>query len=164
MTVSPQLVARFSARVWLALMVGSSFLGVSSVKAEDIKVQLTLIWATSDEKEKKDAEKTYKEIAPELAKEFQEPFKWKYYFEIGKTNGLVASRGSKVFKMSEKCEVKVTELPGPDVTVELFGQGKPVNKTTKSLQPGELVTIGQSDKGGSAWFVVVHRPKERPKG
>ena len=146
---------------WLLVMACSCLTAISA-RAADLQVEVTLVWATSDEEHKSLAEKRQqlKPLDPKLAKEFQEPFKWKYYFQCKKQEGIVPRRGSKVFKMSPKCEVKVTELAGPEVMVELLGEGKPVNRTKKPLKPGELITIGHGDKAGSAWFIVVQRAEK----
>lgn len=149
--------AGFKFPLWLIPF--TALMAVGSARAEDIKVEVILVWATSDEDDKKDAEKKHKELSQIVAKELKEPFKWKYYFEVNKKSGEIASRSSKAFRVSSKCEVKVTELAGPDVIVELFGEGKPVNRIKEGLHPGKLISIGQAEKQGGAWFVVVHRPK-----
>jgi hypothetical protein len=121
--------------------------------AEDLKIEATLVWATnSDEVKEK-----HKAIDPTLAKELKGIFQWKHYYEIRKTNDVVISRTTKAVKISDKCQVEITELAGPNVEVRLIGEGKPVNKTSKPLQRGEFFTIGGGDKGGGAWFVVIRQ-------
>jgi hypothetical protein len=139
-------------RLFVLAMLGLG--GAWVCEAEDLKLEAMLVWGCNDEKSKE----KHKEVDPAIAKELKGVFQWKYYFEIRKQEGIVPSRGSKQFEMSKKCRVEVTELQGPDVVVELFGEGKPVNKTKKPLQKGEMITIGGGDKEGSAWFVVLRRP------
>ncbi len=120
--------------------------------AEDIKIEAKLIWATNDEKS---PDPTHKVVDPKLAEEFRKIFTWKNYFEVSRTNGVVPSRGTRPFKVSNKCVIEITELEGPKVEVKLIGEGKPVNKTTKALSRGHYFTLGGESKNGSAWFVVI---------
>ena len=121
--------------------------------AEDLKIEAKLIWATNDDKS---PDPKHKPVDPKLAEEFRKIFTWKNYFEVSRTNGVVPSRGTKPFRVSNKCVVEITELEGPKVEVKLIGDGKPVNKTTKALSRGTYFTLGGGDsKNGSAWFVVI---------
>ena len=46
-------------------------------------------------------------------------------------------------------------MPGPKVEVKLIGEGKPVNKTVKSLSKTECLVLAGDDKDKSAWFIVI---------
>lgn len=123
------------------------------LRAENLKIEATLVWATNDEKEKE----KHKPLDESLGKELKGVFQWKYYFEIRKTNDVVPDRGTKIIDISKKCRVEITELVGPTVEVQVIGEGKPVNKTRKPLKRGEFFTIGGGDKDGGAWFVVIRQ-------
>lgn len=127
-------------------------------RAEDLKIEATLIWATNDEKF---SDPKYKPVDPKLAEELRKIFTWKYYFEVSRQTGIVPNRGTKPFKVSNKCVVEITELEGPKVEVKLIGEGKPVNKTTKALKRGDYFTLGGDSKNGSAWFVIISQLDEK---
>jgi hypothetical protein len=126
--------------------------------AEELKIEATLIWATNEEKP---ADPKLKPIDPKFAEELRKIFKWNNYFEVSRTNGVVPNRGSKAFKVSDKCVIEITELEGPTVAVKLIGEGKAVNKTTKALKRGDYFTLGGDSKNGSAWFVIISQLDEK---
>lgn len=127
-------------------------------RAEELKIEATLIWATNDEKF---SDPKHKPVDPKLAEELRKIFAWKHYFEVSRQTGTVPSRGTKPFKVSDKCVVEITELQGPTVAVKLIGEGKPVNKTTKALKRGDYFTLGGDCKNGSAWFVIISQLDEK---
>ncbi|HVR36812.1 MAG TPA: hypothetical protein VMS21_13265 [Methylomirabilota bacterium] len=142
-------------------------------RAGDIQVDIQLIWGTD---EKPDANAPGAEGAPEEGKEgggigelkpvdpalsssLKKIFKWREYYLIKREVVAVASRQSVRVRLSEHCEVVVRELAGERVEVKLFGRGKLVNRTVKSLEPGQIITIAGDDKNETAWFVVIQRVK-----
>ena len=128
-------------------------LAVFPVAAEELKIEAKLLWATNDDTS---PNPKHKKVDEEFAKKLRNiPFKWKNYFEENCVTGVIPSRQSRVFKMSSHCTIEITELEGPKVEVKLIGEGKPVNKTIKSLSRGEFFTIGGDSKNGSAWLVIV---------
>lgn len=151
--------SRFSSWWKFLLLVVGLVVVVMPACAEDLKIEATLIWATNDEKS---PNPKHKPVDAKLAEEFRKIFMWKNYFEVSRTNGVVPSRGTKPFRVSDKCVVEITELQGPTVEVKLIGEGKPVNKTTKALSRGAYFTLGGGDKkNGSAWFVVISQLDEK---
>ena len=118
-----------------------------------MKIEAKLLWATNDDSS---PNPKHKKVDEEFAKKLRNiPFKWKNYFEENRVTGEIPSRQSRPFKMSNQCTIEITELEGPKVEVKLIGEGKPVNKTIKSLSRGECFTIGGDSKNGSAWLVIV---------
>jgi hypothetical protein len=141
------------------LLVGGLMAAALPACAEELKIEATLIWATNDEKS---PNPKHKPVDPKLAEEFRKIFMWKNYFEVSRTNGVVPSRGTKPFRVSNKCVVEITELEGPKVEVKLIGEGKALNQTTKALSRGTYFTLGGGDKkNGSAWFVVISQLDEK---
>ena len=96
-----------------------------------------------------------------MAKKLKKVFSWKNYFEVNRQNIIVPPRSTKKFKVSEKCDIEIKELEGPKVEVVLYGEGKPLNRTVKSLSKGEYFTLAGEDKNDSAWFVVITLLEER---
>lgn len=138
----------------LALM-----LGTGPLMAAELKLELRLIWCTNDDNYNNPK---HKKVDPATTEKFRKvPFKWKHYFEINRVEGNVPSRGTKAFKMSDKCVIEVTELAGPKVEVKMIGDGKPVLKATKNLSKGEWTTIGGDDKDGTGWFVLLTELDEK---
>jgi hypothetical protein len=136
---------------WLAVLL-LAFSLATPASAAELKLEARLIWGTNDDNY---SDPKYKKVDETTAERFRKIFKWKHYFEINRQTGMVPSRGTKSFKMSEKCAVEITELEGPKVEVVLIGEGKKVNKTTKHLTKGEWFTIAGDDKNGCAWFVLI---------
>lgn len=134
-------------------------LATGVAQAKELKLEAKLVWATNDEKSpKKDHEPVDKETAEKLRK----VFKWKNYFVEKKVTGIVPSRGSNQFKMSEKCTIEITELEGPRVEVKLVGKGEPVHKAIKEIRKGEwFVYTSENDKKDCAWLVIITELDEK---
>jgi len=137
------------------LFLAAGFLcGAPSIYAEDIKVEARLIWGTNDEKSQKPK---HEPVDEETAKKLRKIFTWKNYFLETKQVIGIPSRESRKLKMSDSCEIEITEQPGAPVEVKTFGKGKLINTTTKSLNHGEWFIIGGDDKNECAWFVIISR-------
>lgn len=143
---------------WKSLFLVALFAAALPARAEELRIEATLIWATNDEKS---PNPKHKPVDPKLTQELRKIFAWKNYFEVSRTQGVVPNRGTKPFKVSDKCVVEITELEGPKVEVKLIGEGKPVNKTTKALKRGDYFTLGGDGKNGSAWFVIISQIDEK---
>jgi hypothetical protein len=140
-----------------SLAVGLAFgLSVAPVVAAQLRLEVRLIWGSNDNTYSK-----HKKVDEAIAAKLRNTFQWKYYYEINRVVGIVPSRGTNAFKMSEKCTLEVTELEGPRVGLTLIGDGKPVLRTTKNLTRGELTTIGEKEKNGCAWFIVMTELDEK---
>ncbi len=154
MSISPS----FSSlrRLSLALAVCLSLFVARPVHAENIKVEALLIWGTNaaDSPDPK-----HKPVDAELKKKFH-IFKWKNYFVVRHRIVDIKSRSTERIRLSDKCEIDVTELEKDPVEVKLYGEGKLINRTVKSLRRGEVLTIAGEDKNDSAWFVVVKRAED----
>lgn len=143
---------------WLCLVAFLSLLLTSTASAAELNIEATLIWGANDEKS---PNPKHKPVDPELAKKLGKIFKWKYYFEVNRQAANVPSRGNKKLRMSDKCDLDITELEGPKIEVKLIGEGKPVNKTTKTLTKGESIIISGSDKNDCSWFVIIKLVDEK---
>ena|SRR5687767_3713018 len=130
-----------------------AFLG-SQGMAADLRLDAQLIWGTNDESS---PNTNHKPVDPVLAKKLKNIFKWKNYFEVKRQQIDVPSRETRKVKMSEKCSLEIVELEGPKIEVRLFGEGKIMNKTIKTLTPGEILTLAGGDKNENAWFVVIQQ-------
>lgn len=148
-----------SVRRWVrpATVLGLALCGALPLVAAQLKLELKLIWATDDDKYSK-----HERVDPATTEKLRKIFKWKHYFVINKVQGVVPSRGTNSFKLSDKCTIEVVELVGPRIEVRLIGEGKPVVKATKDLAPGEWVTIGGDDKDGTGWFVLISQLEDKP--
>lgn len=128
------------------------------VKAANLKLDIYLVWASNDEKV---PNSNSKKLNNEMANKLKKIFKWKYYFEISKQQGEIPSRATKKFNVSKKCDIEITEMEGPKVEVKLYGEGKLINRTIKSLTKDELFTIAGDDKNETAWFVIIKLLEEK---
>ena len=141
-----------------ALLLAISLLTPSSARAEDLKIEAKLIWGTNDDKS---PNPKHKLVDPKTAEELRKVFAWKNYFEVRHTTGMVPSRGTNSFKISDDCTVEIAELEGPKVGVLLIGKGKPQNRTVKALSRVERIVLGGDVKDGSAWFVIISQLDEK---
>ena len=137
-------------RCALVFLISAS--AVIQAQAAKLKLEARLIWGTNDDTY---SDPKYRRVDESTTEKLRKIFQWKNYFEVNRVTGEVPSRGTKAFKMSEKCTIEIAELEGPKVEVKLIGDGKPVNKTTKHLEKGESFTIAGDDKNGCAWFVII---------
>ncbi len=120
--------------------------------ASDIKLDVRLIWGSN---EAKSPNKNHKPVDEETAKKLRKSFKWKHYFEVKKLNETIPNRTTKRIKVSDKCDIEVTEMEGPKVEVKHYGEGKLINKITQNLEKGESIVLGGDDKNETAWFVLI---------
>ncbi|MBC8002918.1 MAG: hypothetical protein H7X97_10060 [Opitutaceae bacterium] len=146
--------AGYSKALRLAGVCLGVFLMVGTVHAEDLNLKAQLIWGTND---KPAADSKDKPVDPALAKKLSSVFKWKYYYEVSSTEFKVPSRGAKEVTVSSKCKVVVKELEGPQVEVQVFGEGKHVKTVTSKLTKEETLTIAGDDKKECAWFIYFQQ-------
>jgi hypothetical protein len=135
---------------WLVLLL--TFCGFAVAQASDIKLDVCLIWGANEPKSPNPA---HKPLEDELAKKLSKVFKWKHYFEVKRVQETVPNRSTKRIKLSPKCEIEITEMAGTKVEVKLFGEGKPINTTTKNLDKGEYFVLAGDDKNECAWFILI---------
>lgn len=142
----------FGVRLMAGMMAVLLFASQLPVQASDIKVDIRLIWGSN---EAKSPNKNHKPVDEETAKKLRNMFKWKHYFEVKKLNETIPNRATKRIKVSDKCEIEVTEMEGPKVEVKQYGEGKLIHKITQNLQKGESIVLGGDDKNETAWFVLI---------
>lgn len=144
---------RFCRRGLISLIV----LGMSlPALAANIKIEAKLIWGTNEDRDYH-KDKGHKRVDDITTAKLRNCFKWKNYWEVNNIVTNIPSRGAVTLKISDPCTIKVTELEGPKIELELIGKGKPVTRAVKSLVKGELTTIGGEDKNDSAWFVLINQ-------
>ena len=130
------------------------FLMVGTIQAEDLNLKVKLIWGTND---RPSADSKDKPVDAVVLKKLSSVFKWKYYYEVSSKDFKVPSRGSTKVTVSSKCEVVVKELEGPQVEVQVFGEGKHVKTVTSKLTREETLTIAGDDKKECAWFIYFQQ-------
>jgi hypothetical protein len=137
-----------------ALFIGIGFLlGLIAIEAADnLNLQAKLIWGTNDGKPN---DPNLSEVEPGTAEKLRGVFKWKYYFEVSRTNFTVNAGAMTLLKMSRKCDVKVRNLGKSKVAVELYGEGKLLVQKRQPIKPGELLVLAGDDKNDTAWFVIL---------
>ena len=130
------------------------FAGVlSAATAAERKMEARLVWGTNDEKS---PEPSHKPLDADMAKKLHEmPLKWKNYFEVNRRTFLINPQTYTNIVMSKQCSIEMKDKGGNNVTVKLYGQGKPVNRVDKPLPKGDVLTIGGDAKNNSAWFIMV---------
>jgi hypothetical protein len=147
----PSLIKRRVTRLGIcALFVSAS---LSSALAAERKMEARLIWGTNEEKSPNPA---HKKLEGDLAKKLAEmPLKWKNYFEVNRKVFAVNDQVYTNIVMSKQCNIEIKDKGANNVTVKLYGEGKPVRRVDKPLPKGEVLTIGGDDKNNSAWFITV---------
>lgn len=148
----------------LALLTGfglrTFLLGTPVLAAEpaSLPLQAQLIWGTDSQKP---ADKALKPIPPDLDKRLRRIFKWQNYFEVSRTNFVVAPAKPSQVDMSRECRIEITHQPGGEVEIQLFGKGKLVVTKRQHFAPGETVVLAGDDKDYNAWFVILTQSKPR---
>jgi hypothetical protein len=128
------------------------FLLCGGVSAADLKLDATLVWGSNDDKS---PDPSHRPLDPVYAKKLAKIFKWKNYYEVNRMVVAIPSRQTKKLSMSKQCIIEITELEGEPIEVKLYGEGKALNKFTKVLPKGEIITFAGEDKNESAWFVMI---------
>jgi len=147
----PSLIMRRSLRLGFSAFIFSATLCVAV--AAERKMEARLIWGTNDDKS---PDASHKPLDGEIARKLREmPLKWKNFFEVNRQNFTINDQTYTNVVMSKQCSIEVKDKGGNNVTVKLYGQGKPVNRVDKPLPKGEMLAIGGDDKNNSAWFITV---------
>ena len=141
---------------WLAtilvLLAGAGF----GAQAADMKLQGFLLWGTDDSKPPEG--KAYQPVNPDIRRKLKDlPLKWANWFEVRRVDFVVPQGVTKEVVMSDKCQVKVSKLAGPEMEVTLIGKGKEVVKRKQSLPKGEMLVLGGNAPNSTAWLVVLKR-------
>jgi hypothetical protein len=119
-----------------------------------LNIESQLVWGTNDPK----PDPKLKPVGPKMsARLANSPFKWDHYYEVNRPIFSVKLNETKRVTMSKNCEIKVTNLGGSQIKLELFGKGQPVNTVTQSLPKGELLVVGGNAENSTAWFVIVRQ-------
>ena len=130
---------------------------LSAATAAERKMEARLVWGTNEDKS---PEPSHKPLDAELSKKLREmPLKWKNYFEVNRKSFVINDQTYTNVVMSKQSSIEMKDKGGNNVTVKLYGQGKPVNRVDKPLPKGDVLTIGGDAKNNSAWFIMV-RPVE----
>ena len=137
--------------VWFSLFLACFY--ANSAGAEEIKLEIQLVWGTNDEKS---SSPDHKALDPAIAKKLK-MFKWKNYFVVSRQEVVVPNRASKKIKLSSKCYIEVKELEGPRIEVNVYGEDRHVKKITEGLAKQGMLTIAGDDKNDCAWFIIIRQ-------
>ena len=146
-----------STALLLGYVAGFAFFvcGGSGVQAATLKLQVQLVWgttnATSPNPKHKPVEADVKAKLKEL------PLKWSNFFEVNRKDVEVPPSSVSRVPMSEKCQLEIKSLGGSKVAVTLFGKGKETWKGTQALPKGEMLVLGGNAPNATAWLVVLKR-------
>ena len=128
-------------------------MSLSSAVAAERKMEARLIWGTNQEKS---PDPSHKKLEGDLARKLEEmPLKWKNYFEVTRKVFAINDQTYTNVAMSKQCSIEMKDKGANNVTVKLYGEGKPVRRVDKPLPKGEVLTIGGDDKNNSAWLITV---------
>ena len=129
--------------------------GVAAVQAKNLKFEAILVWAADVDKS---PDPHHKPVGPEVRKKLKElPLRWKNYFEVNRKSLPMAQGGTGQVSLSEKCDLRVTDVDGKHVEVSLIGKGEPVLKRTQPLAKGEMLVLGGNAPDETGWLVVLKR-------
>ncbi len=141
----------------LATFLLIAFAGIT--RAEDIKVEARLIWATNDQTS---PDPNHKPVDPELAKWLGHRYTWKHYFKVERKVALIPEGVTNKFVMSDKCIVEVKNIGKNGIFANLIGEGKSFCKVTQALPPGESLGLAGDSRNDTAWFVILKNTAEVP--
>ena len=122
--------------------------------SDDLTLTAQLIWGSNDQKPK---DSKIKEVDSKLNDALHSVFKWKTYYEVGKTNIPIKLNETKRVRLSDKCEVEISNQGKCKVEVKLFGKGTLAVSKKQTLGKDPMVLAGP-DKDDSAWFVIITNP------
>src|SRR5438552_9658831 len=92
-----------AALVWLSAAIAVPG-ATAHAAASDLHLQAQLIWAADSDKPHEG--KNYKPVEGAIAKKLKDlPLKWKIYFEVNRTNFVVAASANRKVAVSEKCQL-----------------------------------------------------------
>ena len=145
-----------SALCWVCAALTLFFCASVRSQAAELKLQTQLVWGTDDTKPPEG--KSYTPVEPAIEKKLRElPLKWKYYFEVKRTDFTLAPTTTKKVPLSEKCELNVIHQNNSTLEVSLIGKGKEVVKRTQALPKGEILVLGGNAPNATAWLVILKR-------
>ncbi len=141
--------------LWFCVALAWSACAVSLAQAGDLKFEAQLVWGTDDSKPPEG--KTYKPVEPQIGERLKKLLKWKNYFEVRRTNIVVAPMTAKKAIISDKSEVDIKDLGNSCVEVVFFGKGKEVARQKQALPKGDLIVLGGNAPNATAWMVTLKR-------
>lgn len=139
---------------WLCVLVTLGGF-VVSVIAGDMKVKITLIWGTDEEKPK---DPNLKPADPHMVAKFREVCKWKHYFEVTNTVATLAQNATNKIRLSPKAEVEVANLGSKGLSAKFYGENKLIYEGESKVEAGKHWGIAgnvSNDKNSTAWFVIL---------
>lgn len=145
------------------LFLGSNFLtgAASTAMAEDLKLEAHLIWGTDLEKS---PNPEHKPVSPGIrAKLCKLPIKWKNYFEVKRKEFKVAEGETETVKLSKECEIKVKNVDGKSIELEVIGKGVTVGKIVQCLEKGKCLVTGGDAENLTSWFVFLRQAEKHDK-
>lgn len=95
-----------------------------------------------------------KEVDSKLKDRLCGVFKWKHYYEVHRKQITAVPGKPEKHRLSGKCQIEVQNIGNSWIEVNLFGEGKWVNRVKQKVSPPELLVIAGDDKNDTAWFVV----------
>jgi hypothetical protein len=142
--------------VWLSVALAFPVATVLGAPAPDFHLQAQLLWAGDGAKPPEG--KNYKPVEPAVGKKLKDlPLKWKTYFEVSRTNFVVAPETLRKVAVSEKCQLEVKTHGDSSLEVKLIGKGKEVVKRTQSLPEGEILVLGGNAPNDTGWLVILRQ-------
>jgi hypothetical protein len=134
---------------------------VSAAAAADRKMEARLVWGTNADKS---PDASHKKLDGELAKKLGEmPLKWKNFFEVNRQPFTINTTNYTKVVLSKKSYIEVKDKGGNNVTVKLYGDGKPATRVDRPLPKGEVLTIAGDAKDNNAWFIIVRQVNTETK-
>jgi hypothetical protein len=129
--------------------------GQTTAQAATLKLQVQLLWGTSDDHS---PDPKHKPVDPEVKAKLKDlPLKWTHYFEVRRKDFEVPAAGGNKVALSEKCQIEVKDMGGARLEVVLFGKGKETLRRTQKLPKGEMLVLGGNAPNSTAWLVVLKR-------
>jgi hypothetical protein len=141
--------SRFRILICFVAIFGAS---VATVMAGDMKLKMTLIWGTDEEKP---SDPNLKPADPKMVAKFREVCKWKHYFEVTNTVTTLANNATNKVRLSPKAEVEVSNLGSMGLAAKFYGEHKLIYEGKSKVEPGKHWGIAGGDKNSTAWFVIL---------
>ena len=121
-----------------------------AARADQVRVEVTLVWATNDERS---PDPKHKPVDAELARKLgRSPYRWKNYFEVSRQKlAIPTGQAKKDLKISDKCTLDIKNLGNNWAEIKLYGDGRLISTHKEELP---LILAGDA-KNDTAWLVVI---------
>ncbi|MEO7299396.1 MAG: hypothetical protein ABI042_12575 [Verrucomicrobiota bacterium] len=141
----------FTPFVGTGLFILVLLLGAAKISAAESKLDVQLVWGSNGESS---PDPNLKPLDASLAKKLG-MFKWKKYYQVNRKELVLVDHALQKIRLSPQCQIEVKHLDGSRYEINVFGEGKHVQKITERITSHNPLAIAGDDKNDCAWFILI---------